>query len=279
MNVYYARTSTDNQEGFSYELDKKKTEYDLVVFDKGVSGSVDFTKRDGGKRIMEMLSSNEITKLTTKEFSRIGRTISNTLSILDLFRGKNVCVRIEGLGLDSIVDGKENPSWKIISTTMALCADLERDLLLERIANGKRVAREAGVKFGRKHGSNETTMKFMNKPKNIKIREYLKKGYKYEEIIKIVGTSNSTISKVNKFSKTYEKNVKQNISPNQLDLMVEVGKVEKATSTLSKGRVLTNKAKDVEITYEEFELTQEMKENRDIMKLVDLERAKQNEGI
>ena len=61
--------------------------------------------------------------------------------------------------------------------------------------------------------------------------------------------------------------------------MVEVGKVEKATSTLSKGRVLTNKAKDVEITYEEFELTQEMKENRDIMKLVDLERAKQNEGI
>ena len=279
MNVYYARTSTENQLGENYELEQKKKEYDLVIFDKGVSGAVDFTQRSGGKRIMDMLASNDITKLTTKEFSRIGRTISNTLSILDLFRVKNVCVRIEGLGLDSIIDAKENPSWKIISTTMALCADLERDLLLERIETGKRVARSKGVKFGRKIGSNETTMRFMSKPKNIKIREYLKKGYKYEEIIKIVGTSNSTISKVNKFSKTYEKNVKQNISPNQLDLMVEVGKVEKATSTLSKGRVLTNKAKDVEITYEEFELTQEMKENRDIMKLVDLERAKQNEGI
>ena len=263
MNVYYARTSTDNQEGFSYELDKKRKEYDLVVFDKGVSGSVDFTERDGGKRIMEMLTSGEITKLTTKEFSRIGRTISNTLTILDKFRGKGVCIRIEGLGLDSIVDGKENPSWKIISTTMSLCADLERDLLLERIENGKRVARSKGVKFGRKIGSNETIMKFMSKPKNKKIREYLEKGYKYEEIIKIVETSNSTIAKVNKHRKIWGEYKKKNVSPNQTDLMVEVEKIEKQQETSSKQ---PQKPKEIDVSYEEIVFTEEEKENMELMK-------------
>ena len=227
MKVYYARTSTEQQEGFNYELDEKKKEYDLVVFDKGVSGSTEFSSRSGGKRILELLENNQLTSFTTQEFSRIGRTIGNTISVLELFVEKGVNVRIEGLGVDSMVNDKPNPSWKIISTVMSLCADLERTLLLERIAEGKRVARSKGVKFGRSVGSNETTMKFMSKPKSIKIREYLEKGYKYEEIIKIVGTSNSTISKVNKYRHIFREYKKKGVHPNQLDLMVESEKLEK----------------------------------------------------
>lgn len=231
MKVYYARTSTEQQEGNQYEIEKKKKEYDLVVFDKGVSGSVEFSQRSGGARIMELLENNEITSFTTQEFSRIGRTLGNTITVLETFLNKGVNVRIEGLGVESMVNGKPNPAWKIISTTMSLCADLERTLLLERIEEGKRVARSKGVKFGRKIGSNETIFKFMSKPKNVKIREYLEKGYKYEEIIKIVGTSNSTISKVNKHRHIFREYQKKGVSPNQLDLMVEVNKVEKQRET------------------------------------------------
>ena len=227
MKVYYARTSTEQQQGNQYEIEKKKKEYDLVVFDKGVSGSVEFSQRAGGRRVMELLENNEITSFTTQEFSRIGRTLGNTITVLETFLNKGVNVRIEGLGVESMVNGKLNPAWKIISTTMSLCADLERTLLLERIEEGKRVARSKGIKFGRKIGSNETIFKFMSKSKNVKIREYLEKGYKYEEIIKIVGTSNSTISKVNKHRHIFREYQKKGVSPNQLDLMVEVNKVEK----------------------------------------------------
>ena len=227
MKVYYARTSTEQQQGNQYEIEKKKKEYDLVVFDKGVSGSVEFSQRAGGRRVMELLENNEITSFITQEFSRIGRTLGNTITVLETFLNKGVNVRIEGLGVESMVNGKLNPAWKIISTTMSLCADLERTLLLERIEEGKRVARSKGIKFGRKIGSNETIFKFMSKPKNVKIREYLEKGYKYEEIIKIVGTSNSTISKVNKHRHIFREYQKKGVSPNQLDLMVEVNKVEK----------------------------------------------------
>ena len=227
MKVYYARTSTENQLGENYDLETKKKEGYEVIFDKGVSGGTDFFERAGGKRIFHLLETNSIESITTQEFSRIGRSIGNTLIVLEEFSKRGVNVRIEGLGVDSIINNKPNPAWKIISTTMSLCADLERTLLLERIEEGKRVARLNGVKFGRKFGSNETIFKFMSKPKNVDIRKYLEKGYKYEEIIKIVGTSNSTISKVNKYRVIFKKYQKQGVSPNQLDLMVEANKIEK----------------------------------------------------
>ena len=227
MKVYYARTSTNNQSGENYELEKKKKEGFEVIFDKGVSGGTDFFERSGGKRILYLLETNSIESITTQEFSRIGRSIGNTLTVLEEFSKRGVNVRIEGLGVDSIINNKPNPSWKIISTTMSLCADLERTLGNERREEGKRVARLNGVKFGRKFGSNETIFKFMSKSKNIEIRKDLEKGYKYQEIIKIVGTSNSTISKVNKHRHIFKEYQKKGVSPNQLDLMVEANKIEK----------------------------------------------------
>ena len=43
MKIKYNRTSTIQQEGKRFDLDKN--EYDLTLFDKGVSGKIPFSER------------------------------------------------------------------------------------------------------------------------------------------------------------------------------------------------------------------------------------------
>jgi len=52
--------------------------------------------------------------------------------------------------------------------------------------------------WGRPKGSKEDISTFLNKPKNIEIAEYLKKGLKIMEIVNLTGCSNKTIIKVKK---------------------------------------------------------------------------------
>jgi hypothetical protein len=46
MKIKYNRTSTLNQTGERYKMDKEG--YDLTLFDKGVSGKVPFKEREKG---------------------------------------------------------------------------------------------------------------------------------------------------------------------------------------------------------------------------------------
>ena len=64
---------------------------------------------------------------------------------------------------------------------------------------GKIAARQKGVKFGRKSGSNERKIDFLNKEKNKQILKYLKEGRTtIREIAKIIDTSTATVCKVKK---------------------------------------------------------------------------------
>jgi len=55
MIVKYNRTSTIQQDGSRFELDRGN--YDLVLFDKGVSGSVPFQERPEGSKLMNLVRS------------------------------------------------------------------------------------------------------------------------------------------------------------------------------------------------------------------------------
>ncbi len=53
----------------------------------------------------------------------------------------------------------------------------ERDMILQRQKEGIKIAKEKGLYRGRKVGTQETKEKFLNKPNNQKILEYLNKAY------------------------------------------------------------------------------------------------------
>jgi len=69
-------------------------------------------------------------------------------------------------------------------------------LTLQRQREGIEIAKNKGLYRGRKVATRETREKFINKPRNQKILDYLNKDYRYNEISKIIGCSYSTINKV-----------------------------------------------------------------------------------
>jgi hypothetical protein len=60
--------------------------------------------------------------------------------------------------------------------------------------------RSRGIYKGRRKGSKADIQKWIQKPKIAKTIEYLKKGYKANEISKIVGIHVNTITKVKKLT-------------------------------------------------------------------------------
>ena len=65
---------------------------------------------------------------------------------------------------------------------------------------GIKLAKLKGAYTGRKKGSTEDTLEFLNKPKNKKALEYIKKGYKMNEAAKLADVHINTMTKIRKLS-------------------------------------------------------------------------------
>ncbi|MDB9723468.1 hypothetical protein OAA58_02200 [Polaribacter sp.] len=68
MRIKYNRTSTIQQQGNRFQLDKDN--YDLTIFDKGVSGKIPFSEREGGIKLTQLVNEGKVTD-NTKE-TRVG---------------------------------------------------------------------------------------------------------------------------------------------------------------------------------------------------------------
>ena len=58
MRIKYNRTSTIQQEGERFKLDKDN--YDLTLFDKGVSGKIPFSEREKGRELTQLVQNGEV---------------------------------------------------------------------------------------------------------------------------------------------------------------------------------------------------------------------------
>ncbi len=199
MKVKYIRWSTLNQSGSRQLLDNR--EYDLILQEQ-ISGSIVFAKRPKGLEVLRLIEAGKVTDLYVEEFSRLGRNAFDTLSTLKVCEEKGVNVHIQNMNLDSIVDGKPNPIFKLFSHIVSVIAEQEKELIRERTEMGKIAARQRGVVFGRKAGTNERKVDFLNKDNNKKILNYLNEGRTtIREIAKITDASTATVMKVKKVAK------------------------------------------------------------------------------
>jgi len=82
---------------------------------------------------------------------------------------------------------------------LASVAQLERSQIREKQLEGIKIAKIKGDVFmGRKPGTKEDTLSFLNKPKNKLALDYIKKGYPLNEISLIVGIHANTLTKIKK---------------------------------------------------------------------------------
>ena len=198
MKVKYIRWSTLQQTGARQLLDSAN--YDLVLQEQ-ISGSIAFSKRPKGAELIKMITSGKVTELYVEEFSRLGRNSYDTLTTLNLCEQKGVIVHIQNMQLSSIVNGKPNPVFKMFSHIVSVIAEQEKELIRERTENGKIAARNRGIVFGRKPGSNERKVDFLNKPANQNILKILNTGeFTVRKVVEITGASSATVIKVKKIA-------------------------------------------------------------------------------
>ncbi|WP_036380435.1 recombinase family protein [Muricauda sp. MAR_2010_75] len=198
MRVKYNRTSTIQQEGERFKLDKEN--YDLTLFDKGVSGKVPFSKREKGRKLTELINESKVSEVVVEDLSRLGRNTLDTLTTLNFFEKNGVNVVVRGMGnLQSQVNGKKNPIWNLITSVMSSLYELERDNIRERTEMGRKVYVNKGGKLGRKVGSVESRSTFLEKNSTKKIISLLEKGKSVRDISSRLGVSPKTVVKVRKY--------------------------------------------------------------------------------
>ena len=196
MNLLYTRISTIEQKN-DRQIQNAK-DFDYLIEDK-CSGATPFFDREGGKQIEKLVSKNKVTNISVHQIDRLGRNLLDILNTIAFFNKKGICIHFIQQGIKTLNDdGTENPISKMIISILGVVAEMERNLIKERQAEGVAIAKANGIYKGRSKGTTLSTLDFLNKPKVKKAIEYLNNGLKGVEVQKLVGLHPNTITKIKK---------------------------------------------------------------------------------
>jgi DNA invertase Pin-like site-specific DNA recombinase len=202
MKVFYSRVSTEEQNSERQLQELKGFDY---IFTDTYSGSIEFFKRPKGSQIKELIDSGKLTHLEIHSIDRLGRNSIDVLKTWQELTELGIKVVCRNPNLTNFKnDGSQDDVSMMIISILSIMAKFERDMILTRQKEGIKIAKLQGKYVGRRVGTKETKEKFIKKPNNQKILDYLSKGYKYNEISKIMGCSYSTINKVKNIDKEFQ---------------------------------------------------------------------------
>jgi DNA invertase Pin-like site-specific DNA recombinase len=204
MKVLYARVSSIDQKTDRQRI--TENEFDLVVEDK-CSGAIPFFEREGGIEIKKLLDEGILKNLSVWQIDRLGRDLRDIINTIHYFNERKISINFVSQGLTTLdPQGQENPISKMMISILGVVGEMERNQIKERQREGIRIAKMKGSYTGRKKGSNEDVLTFLNKEKNKKAVEYIKKNYKNTEISKITGLHINTLTKIKSYLKKIEVN-------------------------------------------------------------------------
>jgi DNA invertase Pin-like site-specific DNA recombinase len=112
------------------------------------------------------------------------------------FTSKGINVVSEKEGLQTIINGKENPIAKLMIGILGTLAEFELSRSKERQSEGIAEAKKKGVYVGRSVGSKESTEQFLNKKLSQTIIRHLKAKESIRRAAKLAGASVGTVQKV-----------------------------------------------------------------------------------
>jgi DNA invertase Pin-like site-specific DNA recombinase len=188
MKARYIRISTPDQK---LERQLIKQHPDEKIYIDVISGSVPFDKRPGGQKLLE---DKELNYVTVHAIDRLGRNLLDILTTLQHFEDNGIKLKVENLGIESLVDGKPNPAFKLIISVLANIAEMERNTMLERQREGIELARAKGKYKGRVRGSVESKEEVLAKYPTVIKR--LREGHSLRNTAKLSDVSLGTVQKV-----------------------------------------------------------------------------------
>ncbi|MCT3906613.1 recombinase family protein [Elizabethkingia anophelis] len=193
MKARYIRVSTGNQ---NTERQLKKNHPNEKLYIDIVSGAIPFKEREQGNRLIQDIEADSIKYISVHSIDRLGRNLFDILATLELLNEKKVTLKVDNLGIESLVNNKPNSAFKLIISVMANIAEMERETMLERQKEGIKIAIAKGVYKGRIKGSKESDEQVLAKYKEVV--KYLKRGQSLRDIAKLCNVSLGTVQKVKK---------------------------------------------------------------------------------
>ena len=199
MYYFYSRVSTVGQnasrQAETFRSFPNFSSENLYV-DK-VQGNVPFLERPEASKLFDTVtSSGGDSTIVVDSISRLGRDLLNILQTIELFNKNGINLKSVKEGFETLINGKVNPVARIIVATMGSIAEMERNRIKERAAEGIQIAKAQGKYKGRKVGSTQSDDRLLER--HPVIVKKLKKGLTVREIASIVECSTTTIVKVRK---------------------------------------------------------------------------------
>ena len=124
------------------------------------------------------------------------------MNTIQFFNEKNIPIISVSQGLRTIDEnGKENAITKLMISILGTVGEMEKSQIRERQLEGIKIAKLKGnIYKGRKEGTIEDVHVFLDKPKNKKAQEYIKKGYMLSEAAKLADVHINTMTKIKKLA-------------------------------------------------------------------------------
>jgi DNA invertase Pin-like site-specific DNA recombinase len=166
MIYAYTRVSSDKQttENQRYEIlkfaDEKKIAIDQWI-EETVSGTKKVKDRKLGK-VIENLGDNDT--LITTELSRFGRSLMDVMSILHDLMNKKVKV----LTTKERYELGDNINYKVLAFALGLSAEIERNMISQRIKEALARKKAGDTTLGRPRGSLSKVTKLTGKENVLK---------------------------------------------------------------------------------------------------------------
>tara|TARA_R110002167_G_scaffold366420_1_gene596489 strand:- start:6854 stop:7441 length:588 start_codon:yes stop_codon:yes gene_type:complete len=191
MKARYVRVSTANQ---NQERQLSRQNPDERIFIDVCSGSIPFGERSKGTELLQAVNKGEIDYITVHSIDRLGRNLIDILSTLEMMTVKGVNVKVDNLGLESLVDGEPNQAFKLIISVLGNIAEMERTTMLERQREGIEIAKAKGTYKGRVRGSKESREDVLSKYPNVV--KFLNNNHSLRNTAKLADVSLGTVQKV-----------------------------------------------------------------------------------
>lgn len=168
------------------------------IITEEISGAKTNKDRAGLQQLFRLAQDRKIQKVVITEISRLGRKVSEALEIIDRLHDFKVSIYIQNIGIETLLpNGKENFMFKPILLTLIGFAEMERELLRERILSGLETARKNGVKLGRPKGSTLKDAGLLSKYPKV-VRKLKEDNMSIREVAKVCEVSTYTVQKVKK---------------------------------------------------------------------------------
>jgi DNA invertase Pin-like site-specific DNA recombinase len=196
MKANYIRVSTPEQ-------NTSRQESNLKSYTDVCSGSIAFAERKEAKKLLKDINSGIVTEVHVHSICRLGRNTLDIMQTIQMLTDKGINVVSTKEGLQTLVNGKENPIAKMMIGILGTLAEFELSRIKERTAEGIAKAKARGTyKTNGGYKPIESTEQFLNKKANKKCYNLIMQGNSLRMSAKVSEVSLGTASKINKIIKS-----------------------------------------------------------------------------